>query len=355
MSWLEKADTQTVLKYSTLSERAWTAPKLISEGDNWFVNWADFPSIIANEGVLSAHWLQKRAEGTYDYDIRISQSTDNGNTWSESFIPHKDGVAAEHGFVSMLPISKGKNFATWLDGRNTKSGHGSDNHEHGGAGAMTLRAGLFDSKGEIIQDWELDDRTCDCCQTSAAMTSNGPIVVYRDRSEAEIRDIYTTRLVDGEWTTPKAVFNDKWEVHGCPVNGPSVAAKGDQVVVTWFTAAKGYPEVKLALSTDAGENFDALVNVSQGKTLGRVDIALLEDGRIALSWLEAEGDIADIMLAVFNQNGEEIIRRSVAQTSAGRASGFPVLTQNGDNIILAWTISDEGQSVVNSAEIVLVD
>jgi len=353
MSWLEKIDELAEFKYSTLKENLWASPKLISSGENWFVNWADFPSLIANKGVLSAHWLQKRAEGTYDYDIRISQSLNNGNTWSESFIPHNDGVAAEHGFVSMMPISKGKNFATWLDGRNTKSAHESGDPGHGGTGAMTLRAGIFDDKGEVTHDWELDPRTCDCCQTSAAMTRNGPIVVYRDRSENEIRDIYITRLIEDEWTSPKAVFNDNWEINGCPVNGPSVAAKGNQVVVAWFTAAKGYPEVRLALSTDAGDNFGALVIVSQGKALGRVGIVMLENGHIALSWLEAENNMADIMLAIFDQNGEEMIRQSIAQTSAERASGFPVITQNGNKLIMAWTVSDEGLSKVKSAEIVL--
>ncbi len=354
MSWLEKVDEQSEFKYSTLEENLWAQPKLISSGSNWFVNWADFPSLIANKGVLSAHWLQKRAEGTYDYDIRISQSLDNGNSWSESFIPHSDGVAAEHGFVSMMPISKGKNFATWLDGRNTKPAHESEDHEHGGAGAMTLRAGVFDNKGEVIHDWELDHRTCDCCQTSTAMTRNGPVVVYRDRSEDEIRDIYITRLIADEWTSPKAVFNDNWEINGCPVNGPSVAAKDNRVVLTWFTAAKGYAEVKMAMSNDAGENFETPVIVSQGKTLGRVGIVMLESGHIALSWLEAENNMADIMLAIFDKNGEEIIRQSIAQTSTERASGFPVMTESGKNIILAWTVSEEGPSMVKSAEIVLI-
>ena len=39
----------------------------------------------------------------------------------------------------------------------------------------------------------LDARACDCCQTDAAMTSAGPVVVYRNRTEEEIRDIYIAR------------------------------------------------------------------------------------------------------------------------------------------------------------------
>jgi len=42
----------------------------------------------------------------------------------------------------------------------------------------------------------LDTRVCECCQTSVAMTAEGPVVVYGDCSEAEkeIRDISIVRL-----------------------------------------------------------------------------------------------------------------------------------------------------------------
>jgi hypothetical protein len=35
----------------------------------------------------------------------------------------------------------------------------------------------------------LDGRVCECCQTSSASTPDGMAVVYRDRSEKEVRDI----------------------------------------------------------------------------------------------------------------------------------------------------------------------
>ena len=53
----------------------------------------------------------------------------------------------------------------------------------------------------------LDTRICDCCQTSVARTSDGPVIVYRDRSPEEIRDIYIVRRVGRTWTAPAAVSN----------------------------------------------------------------------------------------------------------------------------------------------------
>lgn len=354
LSWLEKNDKTVQFKFSTLQENTWSVPKLISAGNNWFVNWADFPSLIANNSTISAHWLQKKAEGTYDYDVRIAQSQNGGDSWSASFIPHNDGVAAEHGFVSMLPLPNDQNFATWLDGRNTKMSHGeSDGHGHGSSGAMTLRAGVFNSSGEMVENWELDNRTCDCCQTTAAMTSDGIIVAYRDRSEDEIRDIYITKKVNGDWTTPLPVFNDNWEISGCPVNGPSIAAHEDQVAVAWFTAANGYPEVKMAISNDAGITFENPKVISQGKTMGRVAIAYLNNGQMALSWLDSYNDLANIMLATFDASGNEILRKSISQTSAARASGFPVITTINNDIIIAWTETQEEASKVKTARVKL--
>lgn len=348
LSWLERKGEKTQLKFSLLENGQWSTPKLISEGDNWFINWADYPSFIENEGTLSAHWLQKRAAGTYDYDIRIAQSSDNGDTWSESFIPHKDNMAAEHGFVSMLPISSNQNFATWLDGRNTKMAQGHEEGGHGGGGAMTIRAGIFDNAGKITSDWELDARTCDCCQTAAAITSNGPIVAYRDRSDDEIRDIYVTRLIADSWTEPKPVFNDNWKISGCPVNGPSLAAKDNFVALTWFTAAQGFGEVKMAMSNDNGENFSSPIIISNGNTNGRVGSTILENGNIVISWMETNEDTANIMLAVFDANGEELIRETIAETSAARASGFPVITNTHNQVVLAWTETGQTSQVKTS-------
>ena len=99
MSWLEQEKELTTLKYASLENGIWSEPDIIAADSNWFVNWADFPSIIAhNAKPLAAHWLNKVPGGTYAYEINMS--TFSGN-WSPHFIPHKDNTATEHGFVSM--------------------------------------------------------------------------------------------------------------------------------------------------------------------------------------------------------------------------------------------------------------
>jgi hypothetical protein len=339
LSWITQKDQMATLNYSKLAEGGWTAPETISQGDNWFINWADTPSLIVNQNSMAAHWLIMSAEGTHDYDIHAAFYSADDNSWSKGITIHKDGISAEHGFVSMMPMSQSRTFISWLDGRETAA-----DDEHMVHGAMTLRAGIFDRKGETVSEWELDHRVCDCCQTSAAMSATGPLVVYRDRSANEVRDIYITRYIDGAWTEPAAVHDDGWEIAGCPVNGPSLAANGDQVAVSWFTAVDDTPKVQLAVSSDGGKTFSSPVSVASENTNGRVGTSILESGNIAVSWMDTEGSDAKIMLTLYSAQGELLQTTQVASSSPSRRSGFPVIDSVGNDVYLTWTdIGDAAQ------------
>ena len=51
MSWVEAVETGGHgLYFSVFEKGKWTESKTIARGDNWFVNWADFPSIVALDG-----------------------------------------------------------------------------------------------------------------------------------------------------------------------------------------------------------------------------------------------------------------------------------------------------------------
>ena len=225
MSWLEPADSGHALRFAVLDGTRWSAPRTIRAGRNFFVNWADFPSIEVLAGNrLAAHWLQRNGTGTYAYGVRVSQSADGGKTWSTPVTPHRDSSQTEHGFVAMWS-EKGALGAAWLDGRKfSTSGHDASNE-------MMLVTTTLDARGRRGAEVRLDERTCDCCQNAAAMTSNGPIIAYRNRSADEIRDIYVTRRVGGRWTTGVPVHADEWKIAACPVNGPAVAAAGRRVAL----------------------------------------------------------------------------------------------------------------------------
>ncbi|MGI9543481.1 MAG: sialidase family protein [Cyclobacteriaceae bacterium] len=352
LSWIEPIDSiQVALKFSTLENDDWAASKTIASGSDWFVNWADFPALAVNkDGIMAAHWLLKRSEGMYDYDIYVSQSKDQGTNWSKPFILHNDGIAAEHGFVCMIPLADQTIFAAWLDGRNTKAPEHNDhttNDSHAG-GSMSIRAAQFDAEGLLSNEILLDSRVCDCCQTDAALTSNGPVVVYRDRSEKEIRDIAIVRSIEGKWTEPQVVHRDDWEIAGCPVNGPRVEAMGDHVAVAWFTGANNKNQAKLAFSSDGGASFGPPIQIDEGKPLGRMDLLMLEDHSVMVTWMEGKDQGAEIRASQITPGGNKKASFTIAQNSESRASGFPRMSRDQDRIYWAWTQVDS-TSLVQTA------
>ena len=337
LSWVEKvSDKRYALRLAITEGNRWSEPQTVAQGENWFINWADFPSLIAlKNGTLAAHWLVKSGSATYAYDVNVSQSHDDGKRWTKPIVPHRDNTQTEHGFVSLIPLADGRLGAVWLDGRNMKN---MKDDEHAPAPeSMTLRYATIDADGNLSDEAEIDERVCECCQTSAAITSDGTIVVYRDRSASEVRDIHIVRQVNGSWSKPQPVFADNWQINGCPVNGPAVAADGTRVAVAWFTGAADTSHVKIAFSHDAGATFSQPIQVDDGETVGRVDTLLLPDGSALVCWLSGNVEGGAIKVRRVRPDGSIGPSSVIAQTDISRSSGFPRMTRLGDHVHFAWT------------------
>ena len=338
MSWLEPADSGHALRFAMHDGSAWTAPRTIVSRRDFFVNWADFPSLVVLDSQrLAAHWLQKNGTGTYAYGVRIAQSRDGGMSWDTPVTPHRDSSPNEHGFVAMWRDSAQLG-AVWLDGRKFKqAGHDASGHDAGNE--MMLLSTTLSPNGTRGEEVRLDERTCDCCQNAAAMTKSGPIVAYRNRSEDEIRDIYVTRRLGGKWTPGAAVHDDNWKIAACPVNGPALAADADRVALAWFTGARDTARVNVAFSDDAGATFGAPIRVDDGNPAGRVDVVLLGDGGALVSWIERiGGDTAAVRMRRISADGEAGATVTIASSSAARASGFPQMATTGSDVVFAWTV-----------------
>jgi hypothetical protein len=345
LSWVERAGDLATLKFAERTAVGWTEARTVASGRDWFVNWADVPSVMRlPSGTLVAHWLQKSGPDTYAYDVRLSYSKDDGKTWSASFIPHHDGTKTEHGFASLFPLGDGLG-AVWLDGRNMKSAAGHD--EHGGGGVMTVHFGQFDKDFKQIAESVVDARVCECCPTAATVTSDGVIAAFRDRSAAEIRDIYTSRLVNGKWSEPAALHADNWKIAACPVNGPALSASGRNVAASWFTVKGEQGQAFVAFSADAGKTYGAPIRIDDGGSLGRVDVALVPDGSAAIAtWIEFADQRSQFRARRIDRNGTRSAPVTIAGLAAGRASGYPRMALSGRELVFAWTESAAGSAMV---------
>lgn len=327
----------------------------IARGRGWFANWADFPSLtVLDDGDWLAHWLERSGPGRYAYDIRIVRSRDGGATWSAPLTPHDDGTQSEHGFVSWVPSGGNAARAIWLDGRHTGAGlTGREGHDHGGA--MTLRSARIGREG-VDDGAELDGRVCDCCQTDAVRIGTETLVVYRGRDANEVRDVRYVRHDGKRWQPSQPLFADGWIIHGCPVNGPALAAHGRDVAAAAYSGAGEVPRVKLRTSRDGGRRWHDAVTIAEGATLGRLDLAALPGGRFLLSRIDEDGDEVVLRLSLLGGEGAAVLAEAeLARLPADRLVGFPRLAAIGERALVAWTETRDRAPHLRTALITLDD
>ena len=353
MSWTEPDGTGFAVKTATLQGGNWSRPVTITTSNSLFVNWADFPTVAAfNDGTLAVSWLQKNTNIPYAYDINIALSYDAGQTWGPPIVPHDDRSNRQHGFLTLLPTERDKMIAVWLDAREYNSQSPGDSFRD----AVQLRSTTIGKDGTLGKDIPLDLRACSCCQTSAAITEDGTVLIaYRDRTAGEIRDISIVRRHNGVWSGPVNVHADGWEISGCPVNGPAIDAQATDAVVAWFTGADNIATIKVAFSEDSGVTFGPAFKVDSGESVGRVGTLMLATGDALISWVEWTSDGEVLMLCRATKNDGCVARQTITEHAASGSFNFPKLARSGDTIYLVWTQPISSEAGFSTIRMVVMD
>jgi hypothetical protein len=393
LSWVEHDGPTATLKFAERTSSGWTDVRLVASGKDWSINALDVPSVLRlRNGMLVAHWMEKGGAGMHANVVRLSYSTDEGRTWGKSFSPHAESIQAERLFASLVEMPGGGVGLVWLEAlpsgatspATSASGAGTTphgpgrqeasaaNHEPGaqhahppsaqqrheghgthgpmrGSGAMTVRFAAFDGAWKPIQNVPIDTRVCECCPTAVVVTSDGPLVAYRDRSDTEVRDIYVSRFDGVQWTQPAAAHADNWRIEACPINGPALTARGRDVALAWFTVKQDQGQAYVAFSRDAGRSFGTPVRIDDGGSLGRVDVEFLPDGSAVATWLEVVGGRGEFRTRRVTRAGEKSTPVSMAGLAANRNSGYPRVASSGEEVIFAWSETVNGLTHVRTA------
>ena len=355
LSYLKETDEGHALQFVRYNDGAWASPQTVAEGADWFANWADTPGVRSVDEWLFAHWLVRSGPGTFHYDIHAAWSSDGGATWSDPFILHGESRQAEHGFLSSVVLDDGALGVAWLDGRDTVSDeepHTSEHDHHAHAtdqGAMSLRWARFEPGAtEPTRDMELDDRVCDCCMTASVREGADVRILYRDRTETEIRDIASARITPSGYENEGRVAQDDWEISACPVEGPAAARRGATTDAIWFTRSEGAPKVFWAQTENDSANLGSPMRIDQGDPAGRVGAVAVDERRTLLTWIEAadSGNADGHIMARMVRASDVSDASELVPISTQRASGFPVLARTEAGAWIAWTdVSDDERRV----------
>jgi len=313
VSWVDRS--AKTFNFARYDGATWSKPIVIAHGD-MLDNRADYPSIAVSGRNVFAQWRERAGEGRV---IKLSRSSDGGKTWTAAVTPHPV-MPREFGFVSMLPLADGTARIAWLDGRRK--------------GETELHAATMTAAGTLSAEAVVDSRVCDCCQTSMVMTPHGPLLVYRDRSATEMRDIAAAAPVADAHAA--LVHDDGWHMTGCPVNGPRMDARGNRAAVAWFTGSEVKAAVNVAFSHDGGATFAAPIRVDAGHPAGRADVVLLDDNSAIVTWVENTAPMQVVTRHVV-EGGPLDPPQTIA---SGSPIGFPRIAISNQTILVAWNGDD---------------
>jgi hypothetical protein len=336
LSWIEQDGPGAVLRFAERTASGWSEAKRAASGDDWFVSWADVPTVLRmSDGTLVATWYPATDPAIEAYDLRLAYSRDEGRTWSRPIAPHHDRTKTQHGFASLFEMPDATLGLVWLDGRDQEL----KASEPGGA-SMGLYFARFDKQWRQTAESVVNTRVCECCPTAAVVADAGVLTAFRDRSPREIRDISVSRLENGAWTPVRPLHVDNWEIEACPVNGPALSARGRRVAAAWFTAAGDKGRVLAAFSSDGGRTWGEPIELSDASPRGYVDVELLDDESAVVTWVELGEDRSSVQARRIDASGSRSAPIDVSKE--GRVAGYPRVARLGSELIFAWTESLEG-------------
>ena len=278
------------------------------------------------QGEVYVCWASER--GKWKGNIRFARSTDGGKTFSPAITVNSDGAGAPagHAFQSIAVDRRGRVYVAWIDERDKRQ---EDRGAEIWLAVSTDRGKTFSRDRRILTD------VCECCRTNLQIDAAGNLYLsYRvvPRSGPMYRDIVIARSTDGGKTFAQTVVSeDKWEINGCPVAGPSFSFDNrGALTVVWFMGGDARPGLYYATSTDNGKTFSPRRLLDPQQKLGkRAHTAGLADGSVFVAWDDIDGKTFSSWGVLDMQKG--LLRKSERQEGVA----YPVAATNGRIAVIA--------------------
>ena len=199
------------------------------------------PSQEANHSNHGTQAAPPQARPKRSSEIRFTVSKDGGSSWTAPTSVDTDTSKLIRGFFDAVVLPNDEIAVAYL-----KDVKGSTKHEERDLRLAVSKNGVFQAERLI------DPVVCDCCNISMVVDPSGALhMVYRDNNN-DVRDMAHIVSKDNGMTfsAPKILYNDKWEIKGCPHSGATSASTKTEQYITWFSGTRnGQSGIRLTNSS----------------------------------------------------------------------------------------------------------
>lgn len=245
-------------------------------------------------------------------------------------------------FQGMEIDSGGRVFAAWLDKRDVAPARARGEKYAGAALAFAWLDKDF-APARIAAD-----NTCECCRLGLGFAGPGrPIVAFRNIFNDTVRDHAVIVFANPSTPGPlRRVSEDRWEIDGCPHQGPSLAVgSGGTIHVAWFSGGGVRTGLFHARSTDEGAHFSEPMGFGESGRQNSRPFLLVQNKTVFLVWKSFDGEQTEIRMIVSHDDGATWAPpRTVAAT--GDESDHPILVGDGTSVYLSWFTHREGYRLI---------
>ena len=296
---------------------------------------------------LTVLW-SKRNEGpqrTRRDAIRMSRSVDGGRTFAPAAFTHDSALSGARGWESLTVEPGGRVHAVWLDGRDAErtmaEAAAHSGMAHKGQPPQDIYHGTITADGHVVES-VIATGVCFCCKTAVAVDTRGAVyAAWRHIFPGSMRDIAFAKSTDGgrRFEPLVRVSEDKWELNGCPEDGPTLAVDQEGTIhIAWATVVNEGDPVKALFYTMSrdGRTFSprARVRVDAEATPGHPQLTLTPDGGAAIVWDEV---IFGVRRVSFTRVSRAGVFQPVQTLSGDEAASNPVIVPSEGNLVVAWT------------------
>lgn len=310
-------------------------------------------------------WTVGSEQGTR---IVSARSRDAGRTFSAPGVVAGSEAPGNRGWESATVDRNGRVLAMWLDHRDTAADRAAGGHDHAGhqTGASASPAAAADGAARAQRSQlfvaGLDGQrpaagvvrgVCYCCKTALLTAPDGSIhAAWRHVYAGNLRDIAFASSRDGgaTFTAPARVSEDRWQIDGCPENGPTLAVDArNRVHVVWPAVERIDGRESLSLFhavTSDGRTFTPRARMPATGAAYHPQAVVTATDALLVAWEEVIDGVRRVRLARAGAGASGARRFDVTTASGAEPGVYPALGVTPTHAVLAWTSRRGPTSVI---------